>query len=66
MKSEPCVIVTCDTCGYEEVYLMTALVGSYWDQRHVNAELREDGWLTNDKSHLCKDCRDGKEEETNA
>lgn len=57
--SDAYIIITCDKCGQEEPYELTALARNGWDARNITDEfLSRRGWVVRDDQHFCEGCVD--------
>lgn len=57
MRSDAYITVTCDECGdvHEEIQIC-AIAGGGWDERNVDAHLRDLGWFLEGGNDICPDC----------
>lgn len=56
-KSEPEITVTCNGyCGDATVVGLTALARGAYDERHVDAELKRRGWVSDGDKDYCGGC----------
>ena len=54
MRSDPLVVVTCETCGEEDKFELTALAGACYDERGIKSRLRRAGWIEiSESEHYC-------------
>ena len=55
--SDAYVMITCDRCGQEEPYELTALACKGWDARNLtDAFLSRRGWVVKGDQHFCDTC----------
>lgn len=67
MISGPIVTVYCDTkdCGYSEEFGLTPTARRGYDERNLEGEMRNAGWVTlSENVHRCPDCTEKAEEES--
>ena len=56
--NEPRTTVTCDTCGCELEFDLTALAGGGWDDRNIRPKLVQWKWKVENDGDIttCPDC----------
>lgn len=55
MRSDAYINVTCDHCGDAEEVMLTALAGGGYDDRYVDSQLEEWGWVISEEGDYCSD-----------
>lgn len=64
MMSDCLVKLTCDLCGHEEDFEMTALAGGGYDDRGVQDQSERMGWeWVGLDIHWCETCADSENED---
>jgi hypothetical protein len=57
MRSQPCVLVSCDLCrDYEEEVELTTLARGAFDERNVDSQLEQLGWTIEAGEDICPVC----------
>lgn len=62
MKSDAAVVVSCDNerCSEDKEVTLCATARGGWDERYVDDELVESGWIvvSDDIHYCCQECAD--------
>ena len=56
MIGEPVITVTCDRCGDEESFELTAVAGGGWDDRNLLTRMEKGGWRARGLEDICPSC----------
>jgi hypothetical protein len=58
MRSDPMILVTCDGCGEQVDLILTATARGGYDERDVQSQLEQFGWLVTDSGEYCEECKE--------
>lgn len=56
MRGSPVLLVTCDLCPHTIELELTDLADGGWDDRDVNEELDQSGWVIINGQDICEYC----------
>ncbi len=61
-KSEPQITVDCDgNCGESTMVGLTSLARASYDERHVDDDLKREGWVSEGDKDYCANCAEERE-----